>query len=708
MYKGNLYIGFSSLILALMAHSLFAQTPVLHWSFEQPDPEAITGQVSYVDGVRGKALKSNELTTQLVLGSNEVSALNKDGFTVEAWIAPQVYPWNWCPIVTQMEGNSGFFFGINADGSFGLHIGDGEQVFQGNSRPLLPNLTEEKILHNLQLPPTPGGYPVPVIPLLKWTHLVGVYHKDEGIKIYVNGQLEKKHDTNIEFKQAVDQPLYMLRDYVKRRPAHAERDYGSLPIHYSLDGLIDEVKIYNQSFTFRQVSYLYKKHQPSVSQPLQFRKIPIGPKGPGPFGASHTFLKYDKDIDSQWRMGEFADVIVRFDQAPYRLVFWHGINFYPIWYAENGIGMMQEGSETWGKHGCHEAMMDRLCKYSHVRIIENTDARVVIHWRHQLTDIKYESINEDPLTGWSDWNDDIYTIYPDGVAARKLILWSSDPLGNHTMQQENFVVPIGMRAAEIIDPVAVTLATIDGDTTSYTWQHGRPRPVGKEKNLEDFTILRYNINSPSKHYIIYPPGVGSVELGGDMADLPWPWGLPWWNHWPGGQLPSDGRQTFLVDGRPSSTCVSEGIYNKKSSKNIITDNSLTIHTLIGMTTETTMNPLVKLSQSWNRPAVLKCDSPDYINKGYQVDQRCWQLKSRKANSSKPLSFTLAGSKQTPICHPAFVIKNYGNKSIQLSIDGQEKEWSKDYRRGYHKTIEGTDLIIYLNIVSEDAIQVKIH
>ena len=74
-----------------------------------------------------------------------------------------------------------------------------------------------------------------------------------------------------------------------------------------------------------------------------------------------------------------------------QLVFWRGTSYVPCWVSENGIWYLNEWLETWGSDvaSCAEPLMDRICQYSHVRIIENTSARVVIHWRYALNDAFY-------------------------------------------------------------------------------------------------------------------------------------------------------------------------------------------------------------------------------------------------------------------------------------------------------------------------------
>lgn len=85
--------------------------------------------------------------------------------------------------------------------------------------------------------------------------------------------------------------------------------------------------------------------------------------------------------------------------------------------------MTDQSMENFGKSECFEAMGDKQCRYSHVRIIENSTARCIIHWRHALAGIKHQLLHENE-NGHGDWADEYWTVYPDGVAVRKQVLWT--------------------------------------------------------------------------------------------------------------------------------------------------------------------------------------------------------------------------------------------------------------------------------------------
>ncbi|MDP6751427.1 MAG: Calx-beta domain-containing protein [Candidatus Poribacteria bacterium] len=172
-----------------------------------------------------------------------------------------------------------------------------------------------------------------------------------------------------------------------------------------------------------------------ISPPDPYRyDIPVFPEGlsePGPFGAYYTHLKYTKLWDELWCVGKYADIVVQFDDYPCRLLFWRGTGNVPHWSNEQNRWysnqFVERGAGDAGLAGCCcEPMQDHECRYSHARIISSHDARAVIHWRYAPCDKYYRHPFVDE-TGWGDWIDEYYTIYPDTVSVRKATLYTSEP-----------------------------------------------------------------------------------------------------------------------------------------------------------------------------------------------------------------------------------------------------------------------------------------
>mgnify|MGYP001056635236 CR=1 FL=1 len=708
-------INLKFLMLSLMFYSLsiFAGiVPIAWWKFDGEKDNVTTdcvsgikdeikGNFKYLSGVDGSCLKFDEFTTSIVRKVERAPEL-KGSFSIEAWIAPQAYPWNWCPIVMQKKGERGYYFGIDADGRFGLDVSVDSKWYECNSRSPLPGLrmddtwdSDAQVWRRTTKPkPELKGKAKPVLPLLKWSHIVGTFDEKEGITIYLNGKVEGNLAVSGKFTSAQESDLRIGRDIKKLRPAHTERSFGTLPINYSFDGLMDEIKIYNRSLNAEEVKKAYEWVQPEVKQPLEFRKIPTGPKEPGRFGAYYTYLKYDEDYDRPWRMGEYADVVVMFDEYPFKLVYWHGINYYPIWYSENDIGIMHESGETSGEYGCYEVMQDRQCRYSRVRIIENNDARVVVHWRNALNNIIYNIAYEDSLTGWGDWCDDYYTIYPDGVAARKVTLWSSSLEQWHSFEQDNFVIQPGLSPADILEKEASSLANLKGEESIFSWEK-TGKPQGKK--VSDPVIQVYNIKAKSKPFMITQPGVGYPALEGN--GMPWPWCFYWWNHWPATQIPCDGRQVFVIDGRPSSTCIAGAQFKTKAPENERTENSVSQFMLFGMAMDKTAGELASLARSWAQAPALKISGEDYLYEGYSVAERCYLIRRKDSDKDSPLEFKISCSREQPIVNPAVVIKGWGDMNATLKINDKLIKRGKDFRFGHRRNLQGRDLVVWIKYES---------
>lgn len=705
------------------------EDPVAHWAFERLDKaegrtttrdlaggqcDEVKGHSRLQEGVLGHGLALNEYDSAVVRPADKGALVNGKAFTLEAWLAPRSYPWNWAPLVMQRDETGGFYFGIDGDGRLGLHVAIGGTWLECNSEMPFPGLLTEHQWNSDSRrwqyfgsgkPPVPEPFGEqtgkPTIPLLRWSHVVGTFDASEGLRIYLDGKLLATTKAQGEMTPAAKSELRIGRDVRPMRPTHTERPKNTNPFNYSFDGLLDEIKVYDRALSADQVDAAFRQAQPRIAQPLAYRKIPTGPDGPGRFGAYHTRLAYDVDYDRQWPIGPQQDVVVRFDEHAFKLVFWHGINNYPVWYAENDIGLMWEAVETSGPLGCHEAMMDRQCRYSHVRVIENNDARVRIHWRHAPCNIEYGLAHVDPVTGWGDWCDEYLTIYPDGVAARELVHWCSDLNRRHTYEQDNFIIPIGLTPAQVLDKEAVTLANLDGEESKLDWSE---TGIPKGKNIEHASILKYNIKASAKPFMILHPEMTKTFLEGNGK--PWPHCFFWWNHWPVSTIPSDGKQIYMVDGRPSSTCVSGNTYTTKHALNERTENSLRQLWLLGMTTDRSAGALAPLARSWSRAPTLTVASGEVSLEQYALNQRCYELACKRPVKG-PIELVIAASKESPVVNIPLVFKNFGEAEVTVELDGKPVLRGKDFRYSHEGTLDGVNLCVWIRLETMTPIQLKV-
>ena len=99
-------------------------------------------------------------------------------------------------------------------------------------------------------------------------------------------------------------------------------------------------------------------------------------------------------------------------------------------------------------------MSDKEAYTNHVRVLENTDARAVVHWRYPLLDVLHVRANYDERTGWCDYADWYYYIYPDGVAVKRMRLWTHGPR-NHEWQESMAILGPNQHPEQVIstDPL---------------------------------------------------------------------------------------------------------------------------------------------------------------------------------------------------------------------------------------------------------------
>ena len=444
--------------------------PAFHWA--AGTPEAAAGLFGYTVPAKG-------LDTAQALNFDGFSAyaevpmpedLPEGAFFVAVTLAVAAFPWNVCPLLDALTreedgGQAGFQCAIDDHGtpcfsvvtSRGLHTVIGSRV----------------------------------LTLGHWHRLVFAYAPDDCLSIQLDGV--EIGQAGISGAYRAPQAANLLIGKTRRPiiPTGPIRPYAHLPIIVYFDGLIETVALHASA--------------PGKPVPLQApeadlppRKLPAGPAGPGRFGATYEHLHYYDGWDRRWRVGAHPDVLVRFDHADYRVVFWRGTNYIPCWVTGNGLWYTNEFNETWGNGatGCAEPMSDKHCAYSHVRIIESHEARVVVHWRYALVDVLDVRPRRDPVSGWTDFSDEVYTIYPDGTATRSITLHSTQPMESHEFQESIMVLGPGQRPEDAYEIEPVTLANMEGASHTYSWAEGRPHllpdPLGAN-------IAMINIKS-ADHY----------------------------------------------------------------------------------------------------------------------------------------------------------------------------------------------------------------
>ena len=673
-------------LLAVTSESLWAagKEPVLWWSFDEQTAgtvkdaacdakDIIDGNHKYMPGPSGSALKPDGFTTCIERKAANAPSLDS-AFAVEAWIAQAAYPWNWCPVIAQQDAqNKGYRLAVGPNGDFSLEVAVGGKW---------QRCVSEKNL----------------LPLREWTHIAGTYDPEKGITLFANGKDAGHLDVKGKPDWARDANIRALMNYEKTKPSDIHRPFGTLPGWFSIDGLVDEIKLFDTALEAERIKEEAAPRDKLASPALPPRKMPYGPEGAGRFGAYYCKLKYYEEWDNLWRVDEHPDIVVRFDQSATRVVFWRGTRYSPAWVSENGLWMADQSVETWNRtQGCYEHMQDRRCRYSHVRIIESNDARVVVHWRYAPVSAHDEIAGEDERTTRACWIDEYYYIYPDQMGIRKPT-WKTGTLPRPVQFQESLpFTDSGQFQDDVINKDFATVANFKGQTETLSFVENPAR----RQMPADLTIQRYNFRSKNRPSIIFEPGdrmsrAADRQMPSKGLHVPGSC-----NHWPVGQAACDGRTAQAPD-RPTHFLGFPISYPPIHEK----DGRSWWNGLYSMT-EMDMAGLVLAGRSWACAPKLILKSKGFQCLDYDRAERAYQLSKDKPGADGILELTLDASDDSPAFNPALVVKDWHPQSLKLKLDGKETPRGGDFRAGARPTLEGEDVIIWIRTKSTKPLTIEL-
>jgi len=459
--------------------------------------------------------------------------------------------------------------------------------------------------------------------------------------------------------------------------------------------------------------------------------MPSGRPGPGPFGAVYANLEYHWEWDDLWRGGDYPDVVVRFENSPVRVVFWRGLRYSPAWVTENGIWVADQSLESGNAEGCIEHMQDIHCNYSHVRIIESTPARAVVHWRYAPVSSRGNLWPADPRTGWNWWVDETYTFFPDGTAVRK-IEWREPSAESRfpwlQLQETSILCHPGQNAKDVLERQAITLLNLDGKRRTYSWpdddtENTRPRRTmaadpSMVRRIEpaEASIQVVHSRAAYQSFIAFEPPENRfrVYVGRVRDELV---NFPAYNHWPVNQTASDGRFAQASD-RASSFSIAQCYPIIREGENGLRWTRM----LYGMR-RTGFDAVLATARSWVRPPIMRAVGEGFAALGYDMSQRAyiWQREAGDLGVALDengdtdgsiyefggtLKAVIEASEESPVENLSLVIERWGNAGATVLLDGQPVDEGR-VRSGRRSRLEGDGLVLWIELRTTQPIALEI-
>jgi hypothetical protein len=254
----------------------------------------------------------------------------------------------------------------------------------------------------------------------------------------------------------------------------------------------------------------------------------------------------------------------------------------------------------------------------------------------------------------------------------------------------------GQRPEDNIEPDALTLKNMEGESVTYHWQpktdpfFSYPRGPAKLDRPAKANIQIVHLKSKENPFeIVWPRGV-SMDTYSDTKSNSM---FEWWNHWPVAQITNSFRLAVTSD-RPSAASLSH-IYWDPYEKTEDTETKLL---LCGLTSPDAPG-VVTLARSWLSPAQIVAAGKGVTAQQYDPAQRAYVIHREAGNSSQALTVTLAASHESPLVNPALVVENWEGQA-NVRINGKPVLGKDHLRIGVSNNEGIRSLIVWFKLEAE--------
>jgi hypothetical protein len=438
-------------------------------------------------------------------------------------------------------------------------------------------------------------------------------------------------------------------------------------------------------------------------------KIPPFPESspdPGPFGAFYTSLKYWDEYDEPRRIGDYADIVVQFEDSIDRLIFWRGATNVPHWANDKNNWYENEFCERRGGDAgldslC-EPMQDHDSRHSNARVIQSTPARVIVHWRYHPSTLanKIPFVDE---TGWGDTVDEYHYVYPDETAVRDTTLYTSAPNVFNEWHEAIPTMGPGQIPEDCLDMKALMMTNAAGDVLEFDFGKGFPENtefkdgyniilIGMKGNSKPFAICE---SYGQWHDPISRPDDTRFNHYDDWPAWPKKYRRGDWERKPENQNYRDFCE--FLPAHSSLMHLDWDNYEDNYDGPIIWMRKVLLH---GMTTDHNIKNLIPINNYWENAPATKVTGYGYDNAVFNKAEKAYHIQRRVRtigfesrvnedddkhpnSDAEKVDIKVLASPDSPVINPCFVINGWpeGGIRARLYINGKEVPEGKDFRQG---------------------------
>jgi len=361
--------------------------------------------------------------------------------------------------------------------------------------------------------------------------------------------------------------------------------------------------------------------------------------------------------------------------------------------------------------------MDKRLRWSRVQILESGPARARVKWSYALCDMRYRIFHGNTRA------EEIYTIYPDGVAVREVVLWpgaENNHGGNANLWQMAEWILINAAGTSPLDvlqmPTPFTLRNGQGEVIHVPW----PLPANDFEPFCDhypqiaewpMYVGKVNLRGAPNPFIIICkdqrlfPYTPCNACKGDHPYFNMFPGRNYYNiykHWPVTAMEDfiqwvpAGDEIGKVATHTSFMDVNFFMRRSPRDRTVSPEPGTTWYLLVGATPEgTDGSELEELARSYYSPARIEIErdpgEPQDLHRGrvllegYDYALRAYVLRKEGADR-----IALQMTPAAPQMNPVFLINGWTAPDVTIAVDGRALP-----RDAYRAQVHEHDLVVWI-------------